>query len=144
MDETAIRTDVELKLRRAGIRVLTEEKRLKTPGAPRLNIAVIAELSTDGLSYTHFVVVKLDQDVRLERDLSERAFGATTWSSDFQVGFWPRADLRTLRDDIKDKVDQFISAYLSVNPKLGTFTRRKAKKGERITRFSRRPGRKTG
>jgi len=114
---TDIQMDVELKLRLAGIKMLTEAERLETPGAPRLNIGVVAELSTDGRYYIHFVVVKLDQNVRLERDLNERAFGATTWSSAFLVGIWRREDLRRLRDDIKDKVDQFINAYLSVNPK---------------------------
>jgi hypothetical protein len=42
--------------------------------------------------------------------------GATTWSVT-AVGTVGRENLRNIRDFIKDDVDKFVNAYLSVNPK---------------------------
>jgi len=60
--------------------------------------------------------VELKQNVRLDRDPSMWLPGVTTWSVD-AVGTVGREKLRNLRDGIKDYVDRFINAYLSVNPK---------------------------
>jgi hypothetical protein len=117
LNKTAIQTDVELKLRQAAIRVLTRAESLETPGAPYLYINVHPMLSTTGKLYVWSITVELRQSVRLERDPNIRVFYATTWSAARVLGIVPRADLRTVREDIKDPVDEFINVYLAVNPK---------------------------
>jgi hypothetical protein len=112
LDETSIQTDVELKLRLAGIAVLTKEERLAAPGTPFLYINVNTQ---SGSLYAYSISVQLEQDVRLDRDPSTR-ISATTWSVT-SVGTVGRNNLRDVRDSIKDIVDIFINAYLSVNPK---------------------------
>ena len=83
-----IKTDTELKLRQAGIRVLeTDAEFTSTPGSPGLDVSV------EGLSnkevYGYSVSVSLSQNVLLERDPSLRATGkyrgipfrADTWNT---------------------------------------------------------------
>jgi hypothetical protein len=54
--------------------------------------------------------------VRLDRDPSIKIFAATTWDV-AELGTVGRVNLRSIRERIKDLVDMFINAYLSVNPK---------------------------
>jgi hypothetical protein len=110
LNKTSIQTDVELKLRQAGITVLTEA------GTPYLYIDVNTSKSPSGPLYAYFVGVKLCQTVRLDRDPSIKIFAATTWDV-AELGTVGRVNLRSIRERIKDLVDMFINAYLSVNPK---------------------------
>ena len=66
--------------------------------------------------YAHSSRVEFRQDVRLDRDPNIQIPAATTWSA-AAVGAVGRNDLRSIRDSIKDCVDRFINAYLSVNPR---------------------------
>ena len=104
-----IRTDVELKLRLAGIRVVTEDEDLKLPGMPSLYVIATVVNSSKAVS----IIVELQQNVTLERN-GQRAVGATTWDAG-AVGVNLTAE--DIRDKIKDLVDQFLNAWLSVNPK---------------------------
>jgi len=113
LNQTSIQTDVELRLRQAGIKVLTEGERLAAPGSPFLYVLVNAK---SGSPYAFSIDVEFCQGVRLDRDPSMQIIGATTWSVR-AVGTAGRENLRNIRDFIKDYVDQFINAYLSVNPK---------------------------
>ena len=113
LNQTSIQTDVELRLRQAGIKVLTEAERLAAPGTPFLYVLVNAK---SGSPYAFSINVELCQDVRLDRDPSMQISGATTWSVT-AVGTVGRNNLRDIRDMVKDYVDRFINAYLSVNPK---------------------------
>lgn len=110
LNETTIQTDVELKLRQAGIRVLTKET------GPYLYISVNASLQTDFRLYAFAISVEFNQSVRLDRDPDVWIPGAVTWRVG-GVGSVGQFKLRQLRDSIRDYVDQFINAYLSVNPK---------------------------
>jgi hypothetical protein len=116
LSQTSIQTDVELKLRQAGITVLTQAEMLEAPGGPHLYISVNTQSSQSGLLYAYSIRVALCQDVRLDRDPSIRIFSATTWFV-ASVGTAGRNRLRDIRDMVKDDVDTFINAYLSVNPK---------------------------
>ena len=109
-----IQTDVELKLRLAGIKVLSGKASYANPGGPYLYVEVTAILSSTGL-YAVSTGVSLKQDVLLARDQST-SIAASTWSTDSVVTVG-RTRLRNLRDSIKEDVDEFINAYLSVNPK---------------------------
>jgi hypothetical protein len=107
-----IRTDVELKLRLAGIPVLSREECLKEPGHPCLYVDPHIMKSNLG-TYIYNTDLEVTQLILLERSHDIRTTAAT-WSI-WTLGTTP--NLRTIRHDIKDQVDKFINAYLSVNPK---------------------------
>ena len=111
---TDIRTDVELKLRLAGIKVLTIEESVNEPGSPWLYVNANVGLSNNFVFYSIFVELK--QSARLTRDASIMSHNATTWHT-ATTGFGGNSRVREIRNVIKDLVDEFINAYLSVNPK---------------------------
>jgi hypothetical protein len=107
-------TDVELKLRLAGIPVLNEKQWLDTPGAPYLYLAIAVYNRDNGL-WPFSISVSLMQRVVLERRPASGLFAAT-WSTDY-LGSAGSTNIRSVRDNVKDQVDKFINAYLAVNPK---------------------------
>ena len=111
-DERSFQTDAELKLRVAGIHVLSETEMLKTPGMPSIYLVVILLHERRGERAAFSGRIELKQFVRLQRD---RSIGtdAATWSNAW-VGV---GDLPYIRERVNDMVDQFINAWLSVNPK---------------------------
>jgi hypothetical protein len=118
LDKSAIQTDVELTLRQAGIKVLTGAKALAAPGAPALYVRVSTfRRKTEPGFYSFSMEVRLEQSVRLERDPRMRALLAATWSSSGYIGTVGSANLKELRNSLKDEMNQFINAWLSVNPK---------------------------
>ena len=104
-----IQTDVELKLRLAGIRVVTEKEVLELPGMPTLYVVITVPNSARAVS----MGIQLQQNVLLERN-GQRAVGAKTWDVG-AVGV--NLTAQDVRDQIKDMVDMFLNAWLSVNPK---------------------------
>ena len=65
LTKSQLQTDVELRLRKAGIQVLKEEERRATPGRPYLYVAVTTLKDRDGLSYAFAINVDLEQKVAL-------------------------------------------------------------------------------
>ncbi len=113
LNKSSIQTDVELKLRIAGIKVLTEEEVKKEPGMPWLYVQVY---SVKGLGFHAIsIVLELNQGVYLSRDLKIGCVAAT-WSTRY-VGYAGAGTVNRLRDNVKDKVDEFINDYLEMNPK---------------------------
>jgi hypothetical protein len=114
-----LQTDAELRLRKAGIRVLTREEFLATLGRPYLYIRVTAlkEESRTGrpLGYAAFGEVSLNQLVWLERDPAITG-GGETWSSRGILTSVDPSSVRSIRESVADQVDWFINAYLAVNP----------------------------
>ena len=108
LTKATIQTDVELKLRLAGIPVLTQS------GVPYLYVQVSVLPRSDGYWPFH-INVEFNQIVLLDRDRTIVGY-ASTWS-EVLFGGVGEANVRILRDTTKDLVDQFINAYLSVNPK---------------------------
>ena len=114
LTETQLQTDVELRLRKAGIRVLTYEERVGTPGRPSLYINVNVMLKSDGLA-VYAIRVALHQTASLETDGSRPI--VATWSV-ASIGSVSRIRfVDTIRNDVRDGVDDFINAYLSVHPR---------------------------
>ncbi len=111
------KTDVELGLRMAGIKVLSREEWLREPGCPNLSvyINVLQAKSRGGVPmvYAFSVGVFLIQAVYLVRTSGVMCFG-TTWEKSF-IGI--SSDLTNVRELTKEVVDKFINAYLSVNPR---------------------------
>lgn len=106
----AIQTDVELKLRLAGITVL-QGQLAKNP-SPELLVALnMMEDEHDHFSFG--ISVRLNQQVTLTNGLKAIA---TTWSTGF-FGHVGPAHTRSVRDSIKDEVDVFLNAWLTANPK---------------------------
>jgi hypothetical protein len=105
-----IRTDVESRLGMAGIKVFTKEQASQSPGKPWLRID-LAIGGKQGL-YPYALDIGVHQMVRLERDQTVVVY-ATTWS----VGSAGIAGLSNIRVTVKDLLDEFISAWLSMNPK---------------------------
>jgi len=110
-----VQTDVELRLRKAGIRVRTKEESGATSGYPSLYISINAHRFSDRPVYAYNLTVELHQAVWLARDPSIKAYGATTWSVGGieSVG---QGKVRQVREHVIDFIDQFINAYLAVNP----------------------------
>jgi hypothetical protein len=105
-----IRTDIELRLGMAGIKVFTKEQASQTPGRPLL----VVDLAIDSKQriYPYALDIGVRQMVRLERDPTVTAY-ATTWS----VGSAGITGLSGIKDTVRDLLDEFINAWLSVNPK---------------------------
>ncbi|MBI3330423.1 MAG: hypothetical protein HYZ81_27400 [Nitrospinae bacterium] len=111
---TQLQTDAELRLRKAGIRVLTQEESLATPGGPYLYIRVtgLKDETVTGrpLGYAAFTEVSLHQNVRLARDPAITAVGAQTWNSASRIWLVDSAKVRLIRESVADQVDEFINA----------------------------------
>lgn len=113
LTESQIQTDVELKLRLAGIKVLSKEEQVMSPGSPYLYVIPHIRKMDYNRGYLYTISVEFCQKVYLERDLKISSV-ATTWSTGC-LGTDP--DLNSIRTVIKDQVDIFINDYLAVNPK---------------------------
>jgi len=117
LDATMVQNDVELKLRQAGIKVVAKTESSATPGMPTLCIWAEVWHPATG-DYVYNVKVELQQQARLAREPKIMANEARTWRSRGAIGTSGIAMLNTsVRDAVTDKVDEFIKAYLSVNPK---------------------------
>ena len=114
--KSSIKTDVELKLRMAGIKVLTKEEREKEPGMPYLYVRVSSIKRETGL-HVFNIDVELGQLVLLARDPKIICYYATTWRTTGEIGTIGGVKVNQLRDSIKDRVDEFINDYLEMNPK---------------------------
>jgi hypothetical protein len=109
LTEETIKTDVELKLRLAGVQVVTKEEGAKLSGQPRLYV----NITVPPLGNAACINVVLPQNALLERN-GEFAFGIATWSAGVVTS---SGSAQHIRDVTKDVVDRFLNAWLSVNPK---------------------------
>ncbi len=115
LTDDMVQTDVEVKLRLAGIKVLTDSDLLKTPGGPSLYVNLNVLTSRSG-QCAFSSRVELQQGASLVRN-GEVLPAAVTWSTG-GVGMVGRSSaVEFIRNDVKDHVDEFVNAYLSVNPK---------------------------
>jgi hypothetical protein len=109
-DTGAIRTDVELRLRMAGIRVHSNEESAATPPAAFLYVNVASLQDAPSQKAAFALTIHLKQVVVL---LNGKTTVAATWSTG-TVGY---GDIRYVREALKDHTDEFINDWLSVNPK---------------------------
>jgi len=116
-----IHTDVEVKLRTAGIPVATKDDWLRLQSKFNLDViglgvkvdADTREGSPDSLLDS--IRIQVFQFAHLDRKPRSEAL-AITWC-DSSSRMVQRDSLGTVRDHIKDEVDHFLNAYLSANPK---------------------------
>jgi hypothetical protein len=135
LTRSQVQTDVELRLRQAGIRVLSDEERRTTPGRPYLYIRVSTSKRSVGGLHAYSTDVELKQDAWLVRDQDTKAYGATTWQV-AGVGSVGGPRIREVREDVLDYVDEFINAYLAVNPEQASGARRSQGPGNLIPETS--------
>jgi len=116
LTEEKIRADVELKLRLAGIKVLSVEEGLATKSKAFLYVDVTTVKEKLHQEYAGSVEVSLRERVYLARD-PETITLAATWDK-IGIGLGS-SDIakRKIRESIKDLVDEFINDYLAANPK---------------------------
>jgi len=111
-----IQTDVEVKLRTAGIRIIpTEKEWSKEAGMPTLFINISPYYHRQLKAFTLFTHIELMQAVQLTRNPTE-VIGATTWETG-HIRMVRENNIREILDAINDEVDEFMSAYLTANPK---------------------------
>ena len=125
LSEDVIRTDVELKLRMAGVNVVSKDEALqKLPVIPQLVIEIMG-LTTAGAGekgpkqITSTVSIMLIQPTSLVRDPGISALAVTWLRGGYVYGLANKRIAANIRNIVKDCVDVFINAYLSVNPKGG-------------------------
>jgi len=122
LSKEQIKTDVELRLREAGIKVVPVEKSLSFSTPSYLYIIVNTVKFSSGLEYVYGTSVQLKQVVVIDRGkavIPPKAYlWATTWERSDGVGITFVEDLvGNVREHINDKVDVFINDYLAENPK---------------------------
>ena len=111
-----LQMEVESKLRTAGIKVLTKEEALNTPGEPYLYININVNIAkTEADIYPYSIDLLLIQKVSLLRDPKLTSY-AITWSTG-GVGSIGKPILSQLRESVEAMVDVFVNAYLMENPK---------------------------
>lgn len=112
-----IKTKVELKLRLAGIRVLTEKERGAMPDGPFLyinvNVVKVPASTSCAIGYT----IKFKQMVELKRWSPHPYIYGATWGTGSTTVITGKSDIDKEYDTIEDMTDKFINAYLTANPK---------------------------
>ncbi len=109
-----LQTDIELRLRKAGINVASLP--LPETGWAYLYLSVHARKYPEVQTYSVALSLQFRQWVILERDPGVRA-PATTWGTSSSGLMGSRVIRNLVRDGVADAVDKFINAYLEQNPK---------------------------
>lgn len=109
-----LQTDVELKLQIAGIKLLSATECHLEFGRPYLSVNVTVLNIEDVAGYVYLVNISFFQKATMVREWNKNV---STWSTGY-LGFTPH--LIGIRNNVKDQVDIFINAWLSVNPEKKT------------------------
>ena len=108
--------DIEVRLRQAGLHVLTISEVANSPGAPYLYVAVYP-VTSPSVNFTGYAVaLTLKQLVQLSRNPTTELF-ATTWEGPMHFGSLNDAKVLGIRSKIFDAVGRFIVDYRDVNSK---------------------------
>ncbi len=120
LTEAQIKTDVELRLRQAGIKVMVRLERLLMPGKPFLHVRIAVMRSataqySEAVANAFTVQVTLSEFVNSPRNRL-KVFSAITWEGSMKLVLVSSHRLaRMARDVIRDRIDEFINDYLAVN-----------------------------
>jgi len=113
-----LKKDTEQQLREAGIKIMTEENFSRLKGSVRYPLAgldvIITLIDIQEMELDIYdIVVKIRQVVFLARRPVIKIF-APTWK---EHAVFQSESLGLIREKLKESVDKFLAAYLSVNPK---------------------------
>lgn len=106
-----IKKDVEIKLKKAGIKVLLQNEWLTTPGRPMLYLNINTH-EYEKYWYAYDIKLEMSQVVFLERNPSTKTM-ADTWSINM-TGVANIGTLNSIRNNAGKVVDRFIEAYNTV------------------------------
>jgi len=111
-----LQRDIEVRLRQAGLHVLTISEVANLPGAPYLYVAVYPIIGPSINVNTYAVALTLKQLVQLSRNPSTELF-ATTWEGPIHLSSLSDSRVLDIRSRIFDAVGRFIVDYRDVNSK---------------------------
>jgi hypothetical protein len=115
-----IQSDVEAKLRKAGVQVLSaeENEKIQPLRKPYLYIKINSrKLTSRRESIAFNIGIALNQQVTLRAQAdSKKCFFAPTWYTSV-VGAAGRNNTQDILDAVQDLTDKFINAYLKANSK---------------------------
>jgi hypothetical protein len=106
-----LQSDAELKLRLAGLKVLSEEQWLKNPDSPYLYVFVDVFKHSEG--YIYRIQISLRESVMILRKSTKTI--ATTLRIRDELGV--TAYLSEIREEAQDLLDEFIEAWQTANKK---------------------------
>jgi len=107
-----LRTDAELKLKRAGIKVQSEKELMEKVEIPQLHI-MVKVLGTSSGNYAAHIRLELREAVDLVRHPGVEVFTSTWTTGRFGV----TQSLSDVRKQEQALLDKFITEYLAANPK---------------------------
>lgn len=114
LSESQIQTEVELRLRRNRVRLLTQDEWVKTPGNPYLYLRLdVLQSDTTGV-YSYAYKLELNQEVLLERDPLFKML-AVTWQKSNMGYAGSTVAASAIREAIGQTVDVFCNEYLAAN-----------------------------
>lgn len=111
LTEAQILTDVELRIRKAGVRVLTMKELAETPGLPYLSLRIGTYIDKGLVAFS--ILVELVERVTLARGFVNPG---AIWNA-VGVGIIETKRIQKIRAEVGDYVDKFIKDYLEMNPK---------------------------
>src|SRR6476659_3256039 len=111
-----LQRDIEVRLRQAGLHVLTISEVANSPGAPYLYVAVYPITGLSVTVNTYAVALTLKQLVQLSRNPGTELF-ATTWEGPIYLSSLSDSRVHDIRSRIFDAVGRFIVDYREVNSK---------------------------
>lgn len=114
LSASQLRTDIELRLRSAGIPVLTNKQGSEAAEKPYLNLQVVTLRSEAGFS-VFIARLALFQHV-LPAQNPERVLLVPTWAAS-EIGYTMGSPVSAIRKTIQDSTDRFCNDYLAVNQK---------------------------
>ena len=115
LTQVQIKSEVELKLRAEGVKVLTGDEDPGTPGRPSLHVRVHTMDSPDQDLYVYSIRVELRQWATMLRDWEIKIY-VPTWSTEV-TGITGTANVRTtVMDAVRESIGRFTEAYLEANP----------------------------
>ena len=107
-----LRTDAELKLKMAGIKVQSEKESMEKVGIPQLHI-IVKVLGTSSGNYAAHIRLELREAVDLVRHPGVEVFTSTWTTGRFGV----TQSLSDVRKQEQALLDKFITEYIAANPK---------------------------
>jgi hypothetical protein len=109
-----LQREIEARLNKAGIKVLTWDQALKTPGSPFLYVVVNTHES-EKYWYAYDIRIELQQLVSMAANPKVRAM-AGTWSTNM-TGIANIGTLQVIKDDVGVLVGKFVQVYKAANKK---------------------------
>jgi hypothetical protein len=114
LTEQDFRKLAESRLRQYGVKVLTGQQQLQTPGRSYLHVSITPVILEDVNSVAVSITVKLNELITLWRNPTTVVM-ATTWDAG-QVMLIEKDNLDVIKETTQNLIDEFINAYLAANP----------------------------